>query len=104
MSSPVPSHRWRSPLLGAPRTLDLPSGRIECFERGAGPTVVFAHGWLANANLWRKVVDALADRFRCVALDLPFGAHRVPMPRAADLSMRGCAALVTDALDALEAS
>jgi pimeloyl-ACP methyl ester carboxylesterase len=103
MSTALPAHQWRSPLLGIPRALELPSGRIECFERGTGPTVVFAHGWLANANLWRKVVDALADRFRCIALDLPFASHRIPMPREADLSMRGCASLVTDALDALDA-
>jgi pimeloyl-ACP methyl ester carboxylesterase len=62
---------------------------------------VFAHDWLANANLWRKVVDRLADRYRCVSLDLPLGAHRVPLHPDADLSAEGCGALVADVLDAL---
>lgn len=95
-------HHWRSPLLGVPVVLDLPQGRIQCFRRGAGPAVVFAHGWLANANLWRKVVDALADRFLCVALDLPFGSHRTPVRADADLGPDGCGRLIADALTALD--
>src|SRR5262249_40099555 len=77
------------------------AGPLEYFRRGAGPTLVFAHGWLANANLWRKVVDALADRFTCVTLDLPLGAHRRPMGADAELDAVGCARLVADALAAL---
>jgi pimeloyl-ACP methyl ester carboxylesterase len=70
--------------------------------RGSGPPVIFAHGWLANANLWRNVVDRLGDRFRCIALDLPFGAHRLALGQNADLSSQGCGALIADALDALD--
>ena len=99
MSAP---HRYRSPLLGEPALLELPQGTIEAFRRGEGPPLVFTHGWLANANLWRGVIDRLADRFRCVALDLPFGAHRTPVSPAADLSAEGCGALISDALQALD--
>lgn len=95
-------HRWRSPTLGAARSVTLRQGRLEYFERGRGRPIVFAHGWLANANLWRRVVDVLADRFRCIALDLPLGSHRVALDAAADLTPAGCGALVTDVLDALE--
>ncbi|HSS32560.1 MAG TPA: alpha/beta hydrolase [Solirubrobacterales bacterium] len=98
MSEP---HRWRSPLLGEPVELDLPQGRLDAFRRGEGPPLVFAHGWLANANLWRGVVDRLADRFTCVALELPLGAHRTPLDPGADLSAEGCGELIADALDAL---
>ncbi len=102
MTSATP-HLWRSDLLGALHTVELAShGRLEYFERGAGPTLVFAHGWLANANLWRSVVDALAGDFRCVVLDLPLGAHRVPMAPDADLSPAGCGGLIAGVLDALE--
>jgi len=94
--------RWRSPLLGECRVLELPGGRLECHERGAGPALVFCHGWLANANLWRNVVDRLAGEFHCVTLDLPLGSHRVAMDAAADLSPDGCGALIAQALDALE--
>jgi pimeloyl-ACP methyl ester carboxylesterase len=64
--------------------------------------LVFAHGWLANANLWRNVVDLLADRFRCVTLDLPLGSHRVPTRAGADLTPAGCGEIIADALAALD--
>jgi pimeloyl-ACP methyl ester carboxylesterase len=95
------AHRWRSQLLGERIELDLPAGPIEAFRRGQGPPIVFAHGWLANANLWRNVVDRLADRFTCIALDLPLGAHRLALPEA-DLSPEGCGALITAALGELD--
>jgi pimeloyl-ACP methyl ester carboxylesterase len=63
---------------------------------------VFAHGWLGNANLWRNVVERLADRFECIVLDLPFGAHRVPLGGNADLSAAGCGVLIAAILEALE--
>ena len=94
-------HRWRSPLLGESHQLSLPQGTVEYFRRGSGRPLVFAHGWLANANLWRGVVDLLADRFDCVVLDLPFGAHRVGLEPDADLDAAGCGALIAAALDAL---
>ena len=84
------AHRWRAPWVGERRELELAQGRLEYFERGDGPVLVFAHGWLANANLWRKVVEHLATGFRCVTLDLPLGAHRVPMADGADLTPQGC--------------
>ncbi len=95
-------HRYRSPLLGEPRQLDLAAGTIEAFERGDGPALAFAHGWLANANLWRGVVDRLAGRFHCVVLDLPFGAHRLALAPEADLGAEACGALVAEALAALD--
>ncbi len=94
-------HRWRSDLLGDRVELDLPQGRLEVHRRGTGPPLVFAHGWLANANLWRHVIDRLAARFTCVVLDLPLGAHRLPLPQA-DLSPAGCGSLIATALDALK--
>ena len=99
MSEP---HRWRSELLGEPRTLDLPDGRLDYFERGEGPAILFSHGWLANANLWRKVVDVLCDEFRCLALDLPLGSHRTAMGAEADLSPAGIAGLIAAAAEGLD--
>jgi pimeloyl-ACP methyl ester carboxylesterase len=96
--------RWRSELLGERRELDLPQGSLQCFVRGSGPTIVFAHGWLANANLWRGIVERLAAAFMCVTLDLPLGGHTVALSADADLTPEGCGALIADALDALEAS
>ncbi|HEU0251326.1 MAG TPA: alpha/beta hydrolase [Solirubrobacteraceae bacterium] len=95
------AHQWRSELLGELGEIDSPAGRLEYFQRGDGPVIVFAHGWLANANLWRNVIDQLADRFTCIALDLPLGAHRTPMDHDADLTPAGCGALISCTLAAL---
>jgi pimeloyl-ACP methyl ester carboxylesterase len=93
---------WRSPALGPARTLDLGGGRrIRAHVTGEGPAVVFVHGVLVNANLWRKVVPPLGGR-TCVALDLPLGSHIEAMPRDADLTPPALADLIADALAALE--
>lgn len=95
------AHRRRSELLGERRVLELSGGAVECFERGNGPALVFSHGWLSNANLWRKVVDLLANEFRCLALDLPLGSHRTPMRPDADLSPAGIGGLIAEAIEQL---
>jgi pimeloyl-ACP methyl ester carboxylesterase len=93
---------WRDPALGKPRELDLPGGPLRVFERGSGPAIVFVHGLLVNANLWRKVVPRLAPDFRCVALDMPLGSHELAMPEGAPTGAPAAATLVADALDALD--
>ena len=81
---------WRSPALGQRKMLELPGGqRIAYFEAGTGAPLVFVHGLLVNANLWRKVVERLSPDFRCIALDLPLGSHTLPMPEGADLAPPG---------------
>jgi pimeloyl-ACP methyl ester carboxylesterase len=92
---------WRDPALGVARELDLPQGRLRYFETGAGPPIVFVHGLLVNANLWRKVVAELSPEFRCIVLELPLGSHTLPMPKAADLTPYGLADLIADAIEAL---
>ena len=93
---------WRAEALGPARTLDLGGGRrIRAHMTGAGPPVVFVHGALVNANLWRRVVPLLDGRTR-VALDLPLGSHIEAMPRDADLGPPALADLIADALAALE--
>ncbi len=96
------AHRWRSELLGEARRLELADGALDYFERGEGPVLLFSHGWLANANLWRKVVDHLHGEFRCLTLDLPLGSHRTPMASRADLSPFGVAALIAAVLERLD--
>ena len=93
---------WRDPVLGPPRTLELPQGRLQYFERGSGEPLLFVHGGFVNANLWRKVVPLLARDFRCVVPDFPFGSHTVPMPGADLSSAQGLVSLVTATIEALE--
>jgi pimeloyl-ACP methyl ester carboxylesterase len=82
--------------------VELPAGRIRYREAGEGPPVVFVHGYLVDGRLWDGVVDALSDRFRCIAPDWPIGAQRVAMGPDADLTPYGIAATIADFLEALE--
>jgi pimeloyl-ACP methyl ester carboxylesterase len=94
----------RTDALGTVHEVELPAGRIRYRERGEGPPVVFVHGLLVNADLWRAVVPGVADAgFRCIAPDWPLGSHELAMPRA-DLSPPGIAALIAAFLDRLDLS
>jgi pimeloyl-ACP methyl ester carboxylesterase len=91
--------------LGARRRIELPQGVIGYRERGDGPPVLFVHGLLVNADLWREVVPKVADAgYRCLAPDWPLGSHGHPMRRGADLSPPGLAGLISDFLAALDLS
>jgi pimeloyl-ACP methyl ester carboxylesterase len=92
---------WRSEALGPARRIELDAGTIRAHVTGDGPPIVFVHGLLVNANLWRGVVPRL-DGCRSVALDLPLGSHLESMPRKADLSPAGLADMVSDAIEGLE--
>jgi pimeloyl-ACP methyl ester carboxylesterase len=91
---------WRSEALGPARRLQLPGGAIRAHVSGEGKAIVFLHGILVNANLWRKVVPRLDGHTR-VALDLPLGSHLEPVA-GADLRPPALADMVADAIEALE--
>src|SRR4051794_20728572 len=91
---------WRAAELGEAAEVQVRGGRLHYYEAGSGPPLVFVHGLLVNANLWRKVVPQLARDFRCITLEMPLGSHAIPMPDA-DLTPPGLADLVADAIEAL---
>lgn len=89
---------------GKEHEIALANATLRYYESGPadGPVVVFVHGLLVNAQLWRKVVPPLAAAgLRCIAVDWPLGSHEIAAPRA-DLSPPGLAALIADVLDALD--
>ncbi|MEV6274906.1 alpha/beta hydrolase [Nocardia sp. NPDC051832] len=87
--------------LGRSTEIALPGGRIRYHETGAGPTVVFVHGVLVNADLWRKVVPGIAAAgYRCLTPDWPLGAHSIPAP-GLDLTPIGLADLIATFLEQL---
>lgn len=48
---------------------------------GAGPTIIFVHGWTCDTSSWREQLPALTDRYRVIALDLPgHGMSESPAP------------------------
>src|SRR5207237_7039547 len=88
--------------LGASQEVSLPQGTLRYYDQGTGPTLVFIHGLLANSLLWSQVIPRLDSHFRCLAPELPLGAHSHPMHADADLSPLGVAHLVADFLEALD--
>jgi pimeloyl-ACP methyl ester carboxylesterase len=92
----------RPQALGTWHEAELSTARIRYAQRGAGPAMVFVHGLLVNADLWRKVVpDLVAAGHRCITPDWPLGSHEVPVPDA-DLSPAGIADLIAEFLAHLE--
>jgi pimeloyl-ACP methyl ester carboxylesterase len=89
--------------LGVEHEVELARGRVRYRDTGgAGPVVVFVHGLLVNADLWRRVVPAVASAgARCLAPDWPLGSHEIPMPDA-DLTPLGVAALIGEFLERLD--
>jgi pimeloyl-ACP methyl ester carboxylesterase len=90
-----------SDALGEPRSVRIGAGTIDYRERGSGSPVVFVHGVGVNGDLWRKVVPELAGGLRCIAPDLPHGAHSTPVDPNADLSLPGLARIVAAFIEAL---
>jgi pimeloyl-ACP methyl ester carboxylesterase len=83
-------------------TLETRLGPLAWRSSGHGPALVFFAGALANGDLWRDVVAALEDRYRCITIDLPLGAHRWPLSPGADRSATSLARLLLDCLELLD--
>ena len=77
-------------------------GPLAWRSSGSGPAIVFFAGALANHDLWRDVIATLEDRYRCITIDLPLGAHPRPLPQGADRSAASLARLLLDCLDLLD--
>ena len=82
-------------------TLDTRLGPLAWQSSGHGPALVFFAGALAHHGLWRDVIARLADRYRCVTVDLPLGSHPRPLAEGADRSAASLARLLPDCLDLL---
>ena len=83
--------------------IELSAGVLEYDDTGGpGPAIVMLTGLFIGRSVWRPVVADLAADHRCLALELPLGAHRRPMRDGADLSGRGLAHLVAEFLERLD--
>jgi pimeloyl-ACP methyl ester carboxylesterase len=84
------------------REIAVPAGTIRYREAGSGPVIVFVHGYLVGGQLWDRVVEALANRYRCIAPNWPLGAQTIAMDPGADLSPPGIATIIEDFIAALD--
>src|SRR5258708_5366101 len=52
---------------------------IHYWMEGAGPDVIFLHGWASSSKMWAHLLPQLAADYRCWSLDLPgFGDSDKP--------------------------
>jgi haloalkane dehalogenase len=82
------------------RFIDIDGHRVHYVDEGAGPTLLFLHGNPTWSFLWRDVIRALRDDFRCIALDYPGFGLSTPKPGYRYLP-EGHADVVTGFVDAL---
>lgn len=79
---------------------DTRSGPLAYVDIGAGPAVLFVHGVCVNSALWRRVIAAVQDDYRCLAVDLPLHG-RSPARPDHHYSLATLAQGLCDLLDAL---
>ncbi len=84
------------------KRLETRLGPLAWRSSGRGPALVFFAGALANGDLWRDVIVGLEDRYRCITVDLPLGAHPWPLTPGANRSATSLARLLLDCLELLE--
>ncbi|OBK10357.1 haloalkane dehalogenase [Mycobacterium asiaticum] len=61
------------------RWFDSSQGRVHYIDEGEGPPILFCHGNPTWSFLYRNIIAALRDRFRCIAVDyLGFGLSERP--------------------------
>jgi pimeloyl-ACP methyl ester carboxylesterase len=85
------------------KEVELSAGTVEYEDSGGeGPTVVLVHGLAMDARQWQHVEGDLRADYRCILPVLPMGAHRRPMRRDADLSLRGMGRILAEFLEKLD--
>ncbi|MFI0357608.1 alpha/beta fold hydrolase [Actinomadura sp. 9N407] len=62
------------------RFVDIDGHTVHYVDEGSGPTLLLLHGNPTWSFLWREVIRALRDDFRCIALDYPGFGLSTPKP------------------------
>jgi 2-succinyl-6-hydroxy-2,4-cyclohexadiene-1-carboxylate synthase len=65
------------------------------------PAVLFLHGFMGSSADWRGAIEALGDRYFCIAIDLPGHGASLGMPQE-NYTIEGAARAVIGILDELE--
>jgi haloalkane dehalogenase len=82
------------------RFLDVAGSRVHYVDEGTGPILLMVHGNPTWSFVFRHLIVALRDRFRCIALDLPGFGLSLP-PADYGFSPEEHARVVTALVDAL---
>ncbi len=79
--------------------IDRDSHPVSWREAGTGPPVIFLHGLGGTRTAWDPQLGGLADRFRCIAWDMPGYGASAPL---AELTFPAIADSLAGLLDTLE--
>lgn len=79
--------------------IDIGSNKLGYRKVGAGPDLVFIHGWPLHRETWRNVAAELRS-FTCHLIDLP-GSGASVTPASEKVSLEGHVDAVVKAVDAL---
>lgn len=82
------------------RFIEIDGHHVHYVDEGSGPTLLMLHGNPTWSFLWRDVIGALRDDFRCIALDYPGFGLSTPRPGYRHLPEEH-AEVVTGFIDAL---
>jgi pimeloyl-ACP methyl ester carboxylesterase len=74
-----------------------PAGTWSVEGPPGGPPIVFVHGALMGRAVWRPQIDLLADRFRCIGVDLPGHGTQRDLPFELDDAAEGVARAIDQA-------
>lgn len=53
------------------KTLTFKNAPVRVFDKGSGRALVFLHGFLESAEIWKDFVDKLSEKYRVICIDLP---------------------------------
>ena len=92
----IPAHR--SAWFGQERP-DEAAGHVHWDVTGpeGAPPIVFVHGAMMGRSVWSPQVTALADRYRCITVDLPGHGTQRGRPFSLDSAAMGVAAAIDQA-------
>ena len=83
------------------RQIDLGDVRLNVYERGAGPVLLFVHGFPLDHTMWRGQLDYFSAHYRVIAPDLRGFGSSTPGPDVGSVSMEWFADDCARLLDAL---
>jgi len=83
-----------------PTHIDIGTGKLGYRRLGAGPDIVFIHGWPLSRETWRDVAANLPTH-TCHLIDLPGSGESMTAPDA-ELSLRNHVDAVIAAIEVLE--
>ena len=83
------------------RYLDVGDSEVAHRQVGAGPDVLFVHGWPVSGATFRRLLPHLVDRVTCHVIDLP-GAGDSRFDPGATITVDGHIATVRRVVDLLE--